>query len=199
MQAVLVTFKRNGDRAEFPLRKPVTRVGRGEDCSLRVPGADVSRQHCELKINNGALRIRDLESSNGTFVNNQRVREATLKAGDRIRIGPIVFTLQIDGRPQEIIPPSAGPAAKPKTAKTAAAVPPGPAKKPPAAPAAKPPPPPAVEAEPPLDVLEDASDSDLSRFNLNADGSAFDVLEELSSPTASDIDLSGELGEESPP
>ena len=49
-------------------------------------------------------KVKDLGSSNGTYINNGRVEEAPLQAGDRLAVGPIVFTVQVDGMPSEIAP-----------------------------------------------------------------------------------------------
>jgi pSer/pThr/pTyr-binding forkhead associated (FHA) protein len=48
------------------------------------------------------LKVKDLASSNGTYVNNRRVNEVALKPGDRLVVGPIVFTVQINGEPADI-------------------------------------------------------------------------------------------------
>ncbi len=104
MDAKLVMFKSNGQRRDFPVSGPVTVIGRAEDCDLRVPLLSVSRRQCELRVAGSVLKAKDLASSNGTYVNNKRINEVVLKAGDRLVIGPIVFTVQIDGEPEEILP-----------------------------------------------------------------------------------------------
>jgi pSer/pThr/pTyr-binding forkhead associated (FHA) protein len=102
MDVKLVMFKANAQRKDFPVVNKVTVIGRAEACDLRVPLLSVSRRHCELVVSDDGLRVRDLASSNGTYVNNQRINEADLKAGDRLVIGPIVFTVQVNGVPEEI-------------------------------------------------------------------------------------------------
>jgi pSer/pThr/pTyr-binding forkhead associated (FHA) protein len=104
MDVRLVMFKPDGKRKDFKVHRDRTVLGRGEDCSLRIPLLNVSRQHCELILGAGELRVRDLASSNGTYVNNRRVNETPLKAGDRLVVGPVIFTVQIDGTPAEIKP-----------------------------------------------------------------------------------------------
>lgn len=104
MEVKLVMFKGSGQRKEFPVVNNVTVIGRGENCDLRVPLLSVSRRHCELSTGGNQVRIKDLASSNGTYVNNKRVNEAVLNAGDRLVVGPIVFTVQIDGKPEQILP-----------------------------------------------------------------------------------------------
>lgn len=104
MDVKLVMFKPNGQRKDLPITHAVTVIGRGEDCDLRVPLMSVSRHHCEVALEESTVAVRDLGSSNGTYVNNQRVNETDLKAGDRLVIGPIVFTVQIDGVPEQVEP-----------------------------------------------------------------------------------------------
>ena len=67
----------------------------------RAPGADfileaplVSRLHCQLSSSaDGRLDVKDMGSTNGTFVNGQRREEATLAEGDRIKVGRVELTV----------------------------------------------------------------------------------------------------------
>lgn len=104
MDVKLVMFKANGQRKDFPVINPTTVIGRAESCDLRVPLLSVSRRQCALTVTDEGVKIRDLASSNGTYINNQRINEVKVSAGDRLVIGPIVFTLQINGQPEEIQP-----------------------------------------------------------------------------------------------
>jgi pSer/pThr/pTyr-binding forkhead associated (FHA) protein len=104
MDVTLVMFKSDGARRDFPLAKPRIIIGRKNTCDLRIPLNSVSRQHCELLIDGDSLRIRDLGSSNGTFHNHGRVQEAVLAPGDELVIGPVVFTVIVDGVPEQIEP-----------------------------------------------------------------------------------------------
>ena len=104
MEVKLVVFKSTGQRKVIHITEPTTVVGRGEECGVHVPVGSVSRRHSELTIKGKDLLVKDLASSNGTYVNGARVTQAKLKAGDRVSIGPIVFTVQIDGQPEEIRP-----------------------------------------------------------------------------------------------
>lgn len=107
MQVVLVLFRSDGQRRSFSVARDVTVIGRREDCDLRIPIGDVSRKHCRLLKEADTLRLEDLGSSNGTYVNGNRVQEAILNAGDWIGIGPVQFVVQVDGQPadQDIVPP----------------------------------------------------------------------------------------------
>jgi len=101
MQAVLVMFKPDGERRSFSLPRTITVIGRREDCDLRIPLAEVSRKHCRFIIDNDVLRLEDLGSSNGTYHNGERIQQAIINPGDTVQIGPIIFTVQIDGVPRD--------------------------------------------------------------------------------------------------
>jgi pSer/pThr/pTyr-binding forkhead associated (FHA) protein len=104
MEVTLVMFKADGERREFPLRKPVTVLGRKRTCDLRIPIPSVSREHCQIENNGHGVTVRDLGSSNGTSVNDERITQAKLTAGDRLTIGPVHFVVVLDGQPAEIEP-----------------------------------------------------------------------------------------------
>ncbi|MHC4294554.1 MAG: FHA domain-containing protein [Planctomycetota bacterium] len=104
MDVKLVMFKADGQRKDFPVKGETTLIGRAQDCDLRIPLGSVSRKHCEMEVSGQDVRVKDLDSANGTYVNSTRVEEVVLGAGDRLVIGPVVFTLQIDGEPGEIEP-----------------------------------------------------------------------------------------------
>lgn len=104
MQASLVMFKANGERKDFPLTKSVAIVGRKNTCDLRIPLGAVSRQHFQIEQDGGALKLKDLGSSNGTYHNGERVLEAELEAGDKVQVGPVTFIVEIDGMPKDIEP-----------------------------------------------------------------------------------------------
>ncbi len=117
MDVNLVLFKNDGSQASFSLQDGVTVLGRAHDCELRIPLKVVSRKHCQLSPNQQSLKIQDLDSHGGTFVNGKRVNGASLKAGDYIRIGPLSFLVQIDGKPSEIVPPKPAAAKRSSTQK----------------------------------------------------------------------------------
>ncbi len=108
MQVVLVMFRADGARRSFTLNRDITVIGRREDCDLRIPLTEISRKHCRVIRDERGLRVEDLGSSNGTYHNGGRVQEAEVQAGDHLQIGPVVFTVQIDGVPADdaIQPPS---------------------------------------------------------------------------------------------
>ena len=119
MKVALVTFGKSGTRKEFPIRNGSTVIGRKIDAHLRIPLNEISRSHCELSVRGEEVLCRDLDSSNGTFLNGEQITEARLEAGDRLMLGPVVFTVQINGKPDVISPDGSGPKAKAPAAKAA--------------------------------------------------------------------------------
>ncbi|MGD0464445.1 MAG: FHA domain-containing protein [Tepidisphaeraceae bacterium] len=115
MQVILVMFRADGERRSFSIVRDMTVVGRREDCDLRIPLGEVSRKHCRIIKDGEAIRLEDLGSSNGTYHNGQRCREATLAPGDTLQIGPVTFMVQIDGVPadEDMQPATGGGAAAP--------------------------------------------------------------------------------------
>jgi predicted component of type VI protein secretion system len=71
-----------------------TTIGR-EGCDITLGDPDVSRRHAEIQISNGDILINDLGSTNGTFVNGERIdRPRSLRDGDEVRIGAVVWRLR---------------------------------------------------------------------------------------------------------
>ena len=127
MDVTLVLFKKDGSQRAFSLPSNVTVLGRRHDCDLCVPLMIVSRRHCQLTANSEAVKIRDLDSQSGTFLNGKRISDGVLKAGDYLTIGPLTFQVRIDGKPEQAVPP---PRAKPASAAKKAPAPKAPPKKP---------------------------------------------------------------------
>jgi pSer/pThr/pTyr-binding forkhead associated (FHA) protein len=71
--------------------RDLTLVGRREECDLRIPHKSVSKMHCVIVRTDGLLLLRDLGSTNGTRVNGQRVRRATLLPNDQLAIAGFKF------------------------------------------------------------------------------------------------------------
>jgi pSer/pThr/pTyr-binding forkhead associated (FHA) protein len=104
MELLLVMFTDKDERRDFPIKSKKATIGRNTECSLQIPLGMVSRRHCELRVKDGEVIVRDLGSSNGTYVNDRRIQEYKLHAGDTLRVGPVIFTVVIDGEPGEIKP-----------------------------------------------------------------------------------------------
>ena len=71
----------------------VKTIGRAPRADFIVDAALVSRVHCRLSAGATDLEVQDLESTNGTFVNGERVDRALLKIGDRLAVGKVEFVV----------------------------------------------------------------------------------------------------------
>ncbi|MGH8493983.1 MAG: FHA domain-containing protein [Moraxellaceae bacterium] len=143
-------------------------IGRDPGCDLIIAGSHVSRRHAELSIRSGKLWVKDLGSSNGSFVNGKRNDETALKNGDEVKFDAMTFKVVGPAEQEEsfdeadmtqfrpVVPPkpaaaaaapqpAPAPAPAPKPAPVAAT--PAPAPKP-AAPAPRPAPVQAPAAKP---------------------------------------------------
>jgi phosphoserine phosphatase RsbU/P len=74
-------------RRTIPIDKPLFTIGRRADADLSLSGADVSRLHAEIVLDQGVCTLRDKQSRYGTFVNDERIGERVLVHGDHIRLG----------------------------------------------------------------------------------------------------------------
>lgn len=75
----------------FALDRPEQTIGRSPSVEIPVIDERVSQQHAKIVVNEGRHYLYDLGSTNGTFVNNQPVRESQLRDGDLIQVGETVF------------------------------------------------------------------------------------------------------------
>jgi pSer/pThr/pTyr-binding forkhead associated (FHA) protein len=115
MTVVLLMLRDGSSPRSFQLKKDSIFIGRREDCDLRIAVGDVSRKHARIQVIDEVVSIEDLGSSNGTYVNGDRVKNIQLVPGDTIQIGPVTFILQVDGvpAPQDAQPISRGPKRQP--------------------------------------------------------------------------------------
>ncbi len=101
----VVQGKPRGQFLDFPQGEFV--FGRGPECHVRPNSELVSRQHCLLRVGNGAALLRDLGSTNGTLVNGCRViTERILVDGDILQVGPLVLQVVLETEAVEL--PSVG-------------------------------------------------------------------------------------------
>ena len=85
-----------GDESlRFRLRPgTIKTVGRATRADFIVDRAMVSRLHCRLEAGENNLQVIDLESTNGTYVNDKRIERARLKSGDRLRVGRVELKVE---------------------------------------------------------------------------------------------------------
>jgi predicted component of type VI protein secretion system len=119
MNANLIRFKKNGSPKAFPLPDGTTIIGRQHDCTLRIPIMSVSKKHCQITLTDGTLKICDLGSHYGTYLDDKQLsnQEVDVQAGSSLRIGPVMFLFQIDGKPEKLTPPKSPVKKAPKTEK----------------------------------------------------------------------------------
>lgn len=85
---ILETNDPSVDRVSFRLPAgAVKTIGRSPGAEFIVEAALVSRLHCQLTATGESLEVKDLDSTNGTFVNGKRVKTAELRDGDRLSVG----------------------------------------------------------------------------------------------------------------
>jgi pSer/pThr/pTyr-binding forkhead associated (FHA) protein len=74
-----------------------TTVGRVEDNIFQIADASVSSHHCEVHRRGGEIVIRDLNSTNGSFIGNDKITEHVLKPGQTLRLGQVELKLEVEG------------------------------------------------------------------------------------------------------
>jgi pSer/pThr/pTyr-binding forkhead associated (FHA) protein len=81
---------------KIPVASSKFLIGRGDECQVRPTSSLVSRRHCLILVEGDSATIEDLGSTNGTFVNNEKLAERRmLKSGDRIKVGMLEVEVQL--------------------------------------------------------------------------------------------------------
>ena len=94
---VLLSAGMTGRTHELKAEK--TTVGRVEDNSFQIAEPSVSSHHCEVMLRGNDIIVKDLNSTNGTFINGEKVNEGPLKPGQILRLGQIEMRLETDTPP----------------------------------------------------------------------------------------------------
>ena len=103
---------------EIPITAAEFRIGKDPSCQLK-PASGVSDKHCAFLVKQGKLFLVDLGSSEGTFVNDNKISaEVELKLKDKVKVGPLLFEVKFEAPTAN--PAVAAPAAKPAVATPAA-------------------------------------------------------------------------------
>ena len=78
------------DKRVFPLYQKLT-IGRHSTNDIPIPDRTVSKRHAVVGRVKGQIVVKDLDSRNGTYVNDERVEKAVLASGDRLKVGSVVL------------------------------------------------------------------------------------------------------------
>ena len=81
------------------LKAEKTTVGRVEDNSFQIAEPSVSSHHCEVLVHGNDVIVKDLNSTNGTFINGEKISESSIKPGQILRLGQIEMRLETDTAP----------------------------------------------------------------------------------------------------
>jgi pSer/pThr/pTyr-binding forkhead associated (FHA) protein len=77
-------------QTRFPIKDHAI-IGRDENCNITVPVSQLSRQHARLTPTGSFLLVKDLDSTNGTFLNGERITQGRAKPGDKLRFDVVTF------------------------------------------------------------------------------------------------------------
>ena len=98
--ACLIVLDGSAKGQRVNLDKPVTSIGRKDDNDLVLPDGSVSGTHCEIaKLEEGIFQVRDLDSTNGTRVNNRQITQQNLFRNDVIIVGEVPVMIEGDDIP----------------------------------------------------------------------------------------------------
>lgn len=93
--AKLIPQGQGGITDPIELRLGVNRIGRGPHNDFSVDHASVSSLHCEITLDGDGMVVKDLDSTNGTFVDGQRIQTGNLQTGQRLRLGSVELLAEI--------------------------------------------------------------------------------------------------------
>jgi sigma-B regulation protein RsbU (phosphoserine phosphatase) len=102
--AILVTLRGPEVGRQFPLDGRTIRIGRQLDCDILLESTAVSRRHAQLVVAGDGFLVEDLGSSNGTYVNGERVSgQVAIHENDTLQVGPYLFGLRADAEPESTL------------------------------------------------------------------------------------------------
>ncbi|MFO1065740.1 MAG: FHA domain-containing protein [Pirellulales bacterium] len=101
--AYLTAINGNAQGTRYDIERDIVILGRHPDCDIQLEVGAVSRQHARILRQGEVLKLEDMNSRNGTFVNGQAIKEATTLAdGDLIRICDLEFSVHSDSGEQQL-------------------------------------------------------------------------------------------------
>jgi pSer/pThr/pTyr-binding forkhead associated (FHA) protein len=109
--AKLVVLSEGLTGRSVELKVDKTTIGRVEDNAFQIAEPSISSHHCEILLRGGDVVVKDLDSTNGTFIDGEQVTESVLKPGQTLRLGQIELRLEDGTVPASAPAPAAAPAA----------------------------------------------------------------------------------------
>ena len=88
----------NGVEKAFPMRSITVVIGRSDACEISVKDSSMSGKHAEISKINGEIRVKDLGSANGIWLNGERVDDVELYDGDVLRCGQTSIRVDVVGQ-----------------------------------------------------------------------------------------------------
>jgi pSer/pThr/pTyr-binding forkhead associated (FHA) protein len=119
--ARLVVLSEGFNERAHELKVEKTTIGRVDDNVFQVPDQSVSSHHCEIILRGTEVVVKDLNSTNGSYINGKQVTEAVLQPGQILRLGQVEMKLESEGA----APVNAGPASGKKVLEAAQSAPRG--------------------------------------------------------------------------
>jgi len=98
----LVILSEGSKGASHELKVDRTTIGRVEDNTFQIPDASVSSHHCEILRKGADVVVKDLDSTNGSFINGEKITESVLKPGQTLRLGQVELQL-VEGEGEPVI------------------------------------------------------------------------------------------------
>jgi hypothetical protein len=87
----------SGVEKSYPMRQLAVTIGRSDHCDISVKDSSMSGRHAEIRKSDGEIKVRDLGSANGIFLNGERIDEAELFDGDVLRLGQTSVRVDVVG------------------------------------------------------------------------------------------------------
>ncbi len=101
LQASVVIVEGQAKGMEYTVEKNYTVIGRDKKAEIRPPAdSHISRQHAVIVYNDGSYILKDLDSTNGTLINGALIKQASLRHGDKFRVGDTTFQFILQDNPR---------------------------------------------------------------------------------------------------
>ena len=95
----LVVISKGAPASTHELGDAWATVGRADGNVFQIVEPSISGRHCEVRFQNGELMVRDLQSTNGTFIAGRQITEGVLKSGETLRLGDVEIRFEHTGEP----------------------------------------------------------------------------------------------------